>query len=117
MSYDALPVQSSDDLWCYTGESKKQQQMQLLHIMLLTYMHKQQICPWNVTYMPYKQIVHVQISDNKVSMYTSYKFTTIKNVITNTGIHTFTSLAYAPEHLCLSHHASILQCPKNVVYI
>ena len=33
--------------------------------------------------------IHVQISDNYVSIYTSHEFTTINNVNRSTGIHTF----------------------------
>ena len=36
------------------------------------------------------QLIHVQIPDNYVSVYASYKLKAIKTVATSTGVHTFT---------------------------
>ena len=40
----------------------------------------------------------------------------INNVTTNTGIHTYTLLSYAPEKIFLPHHTCMFNCTANVVF-
>ena len=57
------------------------------------------------------QLIHVQISDNYLSIYTSYELNAINSVTTNTSTHVFTLLAYAPYQTCLTSHTyASLQC-------
>ena len=83
--------------------------------MQLSYIYLPTIC------MPFKyyvcQLLHVQISDHYVSMYTSYELSAIKYVTKSTGIHNFditgtcartnlpfTLHIYVLLHICCSLH-------------
>ena len=73
------------------------------------------------TNMPHKchiyHLPHVQISDIYDSIYALSECTGINNVTTNSGIPTFTYLAYAPKQICLQHCTYVFYCTSTVVYI
>ena len=82
-----------------------------------------QICATkkNVPKIPYIcqicHLIHLQISDNYVSKYTSYKLNAINNGTTSTGILNFTLLTYALEQICLPHCTCTSHCTNNIVYM
>ena len=64
------------------------------------------------------KLVHVQIWDNYVSIYTSYEHTAINSVSMSTTIKIpFTLLAYAHEHICLQHLTCMCYCTNATVYM
>ena len=64
-----------------------------------------------------RQLVPAQMSDNDISICASYDLNAINNLTTNTGIHTFTLLAYTPEQLCLPSCTYMFQYTATVDYI
>ena len=56
------------------------------------------------------------LSDNYISTPTSYEHTTINNVTTSTGIHNFTLMAYIPKQICLPHCTYMFYCTNTVLY-
>ena len=67
-----------------------------LFTMLLPYMCQQQIHSSNATYMIHTPLLHGQVSDNYVSIQTSYQLRTIKSVTKNTRIHSFHIIGICP---------------------
>ena len=63
------------------------------------------------------QLLHVQISDISVSIYTSYELTAINNVTKSTAIHNFILLAYATEQICLLHCTYMSHCTNTVSHV
>ena len=66
------------------------------------------------TNMPLKchicQLVHVQMPDNYISIYTSYEPTAINNVARDTGIHTFHIIGICLVQICLQHDTYMPHC-------
>ena len=86
--------------------------------MLMPYLCQQQICPSNATYMSHCQLVHVQIWDIYVSIYTQYELTAMNNgPEALVYIHRYywiypwtnipvTLLLYVPQDCCCNLHIS-----------
>ena len=73
-----------------------------ISFMLLPFTQHKLMCSSTATYKPHNQLVLVHIR-HYVSIYVSYEPTATNNVNMNSGIHTFTLLAYSPEQICVPH--------------
>ena len=62
------------------------------------------------------QLLHVQVSNGYIIIYTSYELTAINNMTRNTAIHIYFTITYAPEQIaCHTTHMS--HYPNTVVYM